>query len=188
TSVNRTIDHIGISWSVRTWSPSSCPLNPFTAPKNDEKIVGNVLIKPIIPPNATAPAPIYFKYLSYISWNPISETGISAGKITVLENSPKKLINGIIPNQPITAPANIIPAIFDPTIKPTPNKAGIVFIPIAAFLHLYISHSTDDAYNLTSSVKSLNNAPLSNPPNSNLAPFAPSSPAIRTSAQAVPSG
>src|SRR5699024_3862940 len=45
-----------------------------------------------------------------------------------------------------------------------------------------------DGNALTASVNILNNAPIPKPPNTNLAPFPPSSPAINTSAQAVPSG
>src|SRR5690625_2459574 len=94
----------------------------------------------------------------------------------------------MMPSQPKTAPANIMPAIRGPIIKPTPSKAGSVSIPIAAFLNLYISHSTDDGNALTASVKNLNAAPTPSPPNTSDAPLPPSSPATRTSAQAVPSG
>ena len=169
-----------------------CSLKSFKESLKALTIVGRDLISVIIPPKVTAPAPIYRIYLLQISSGDMSLINftVSGAKGTV-KPSPMSVMSGISTNQERTPPATMTPAILGPIIYPTPKSSGVIsplIVPLGkADVFLKIKAGTSfQSPKIDIAALYINAMPR--PKNTLPAKSPPFSPAINTSAQAVPSG
>src|SRR5260221_11796336 len=120
----------------------------------------------------------------------MSAISLVPGYKLVARCDPKNLMAGMTTSQANTPPEKITPAMRGPIMYPTPRYSVVVLArnePPGSHFGLYVG-VLGQTENMFSFWKNVYSAPSPSPANTRLAKEPPLSPAISTSAQAVPCG